>query len=272
MSNNTLELIAKLLAKAEGSTTDQERDTYNEKAQQIAAANSIDVAKARHLKQSKESIVIGVPGTEGLKTLVNLYLGIAKANDLECLMAHNSTRVYAIGFEEDIDVTDAMYASLITQMTTAVAAFKKDGSWREEEVWAEGWYSTRRQMYIRGRMKRINWRGARLNFQDAFAKRISNRLYEVQCETRRRRIAEEMLTPEAQSTGVAFSGTALVLASKREAVTEAYNKAPKSRASWSGSVNGQSSSSARQAGRTAADRASLGSSTSLSGARKGIES
>jgi hypothetical protein len=278
MSNNTLELVAKLLAQAEGAGTEHEADAFNEAAQRIAASNSIDVAMARHYNQSKQStkpiqrsIIIGVPGTEGLKTLVHLYLGIAAANDIECLIAHNSTRVYAIGFEEDIDVSEALYASLVTQMTTFVTAFKKEGSWRDEQVWADGWYSTRRHIFIPGRVKPINWRAARLNFQTGYANRIAARLFEVHLETRRQRITEEKARIAEQNDTTA-PGTELVLASKRLAVHEMYEKEPKTRRSWNGSLNGQRSSAARQAGAAAADRASFGAQTPLAGQRKGIES
>jgi hypothetical protein len=277
MSNNTLELIAKLLAAAEGAATEEEADAFNARAMQIAASDSIDLAHARHLKQSKEStvpvqrsIVIGVPGTEGMKTLVNLYLGIAEANDLRCLIATNNTRVYAVGYPEDIDVSEALYASLVTQMTGFVTAYRKEGTWKKEEVWAEGWYSTRRQIYIPGRYKQINWRGARLNFQQGFADRVSGRLYEVQRETRRQRIAEEQKTKAAPGDTTA-PGTALVLSSKKEAINAVYDKQSKGKGSYNGGISGQRSSHSRQAGSAAADRARLGSGTPLPGARKGID-
>jgi hypothetical protein len=279
MSNKTLELIAKLLAAAEGAATEAEADRFNDQAQQIAARNSIDVAHALHLKRSKEStvpiqrgIVIGVPGTEGLKTLVNLYLGVAAANDIRCLIAQNSTRVYAIGYEEDIDVSEALYGSLVTQMTGFVTAYRKEDVWKKEEVWAEGWYSTRRQMQIPGRWKQINWRAARLNFQQGFAERIAGRLFEVTYETRAQRIKEEKEQAALSGADDSNPGTALVLASKGDQVRKAYRERTKGmRSHWDGSLGGQRSHKARRAGASAAENARLGSATPLPGARKGIE-
>jgi hypothetical protein len=275
---DTLELIAKLLAKAEGATTEAEAATYNEKAQQIATSYSLDIAKARHVNRNKQatkpeqrSIVIGVRGTEGLKTLINLYLGIAAANDLRCLIGSN--RVYAIGFPEDIDITGALYASLVTQMTGFVEDYRLEGTWKSEEVFTEVWkngYSDG------GQYRKINWRTARLNFQNGFAGRIASRLLEARAEEQRRRIAEEDRA-QILDDGVAADeappsdepGTELVLADKREQVREFYDSVPKGRGGWNGGASTHAGGSSR-AGASAANRARLGSGTPLGGARKGI--
>lgn len=181
-----LERIAKLLNQAENAGTQAEAATFMEKAQQLAATYSVDLAKARHITKDKErtlpvqrTIHIGERGTKGLRTLVDLWLGVAEANDVRCTIAHNATRCYAVGFAEDLDVAEALYASLVTQQARFLDDFKRDGAWKNETVYIEsydswGWKS--------GEYKPQTWITARLNFQDAFASRISGRLYTAKWE------------------------------------------------------------------------------------------
>jgi hypothetical protein len=176
-----LEKIAKLLNQAENAGTPEEADVFMAKAQQLATVYSVDLAKARHATKSKEKTVpeqrtihIGEPRSRGLRTLVDLYLGIAAANDIECTIAHNATRVYGVGFKEDLDISEALYASLVTQQARAVEDFKINGEWRGEKIWVEGktWRDS-------GEYKPQTWLTARLNFQDAYASRIRSRLREA---------------------------------------------------------------------------------------------
>lgn len=186
-----LELIAKLLAQAEGKgVTEAEAEAFNIAAQRIATANSVDLAKARNMMVAKErtlpvqrEIVIGVKHTVGMRTLVDLYLGIADANDVRCLIAHNATRVYAYGYAEDIDVSEALYASLLTQMTEFVAQYKAEGSWADETVYIKGYHD---HGWHPGGHKQISWRTARLNFQEGFANRIKARLMSAKREEEQR--------------------------------------------------------------------------------------
>lgn len=178
MSNTTLEKIAKLLNQAENAGTEAEAATFMDKAQSLATLYSVDLAKARHATKAKERTVpvqrtihIGKAGTKGLRTLVDLYLGIASANDIKVTIAHNATNVYGVGFEEDFDVAEALYASLVTQQAKASDEFKRNGEWRDEKVWVES-----KDWYRSGEYKPQTWLTARLNFQDAFASRIRTRL------------------------------------------------------------------------------------------------
>lgn len=175
-----LERIAKLLNQAENAGTQAEAATFMEKAQQLASTYSVDLAKARHITTAKERTVpiqrtihIGEAGSKGLRTLVDLWLGVSQANDIRCTIAHNATRCYAVGFAEDLDIAEALYASLVTQQAKFVDEFKRDGAWRNETVYVRkstGWG------YMTGEYKPQTWLTARLNFQDAFASRISSRL------------------------------------------------------------------------------------------------
>lgn len=194
MSNPTsmLERIAKLLNQAENAGTEAEAATFMAKAQQMATTHSIDLAKARHATIAKErttpiqrDIFIGDAKTRGLRTLTDLYLGIAHANDVKCTIAHNATRVYAYGFAEDIDVSEALFASLLTQQAKALDEFKRNGQWRDEKVWSDRTWEYKPQ----------SWLTARLNFQDSYASRVSHRLLVAKMdETQRLKEAEELRT------------------------------------------------------------------------------
>ncbi len=255
-----LEKIAKLLNQAENSATEAESAAFMEKAQQLATTYSVDLAKARHATKAKErtapeqrAIYIGERRTRGLRTLVDLYLGIAAANDITCTIAGSATKVYAVGFAEDLDVAEALYASLVTQMGKAAEDFKRRGDWREETVW-QG--------------KPQSWLTARLNFQAAYARRIRTRLMEAQIAEEARITQEEKVEDVGSDSA---PGAALVLVEKRDAVAEAA--APmlrRARGSYRGGTTGASSSSGARAGRAAADRARLGGSAALGGARGAI--
>ena len=171
-----LERIAKLLNQAENAGTEAEAAAFMEKAQQLATIHSVDLAKARHATKDKERTVpeqrtihIGERATRGLRTLVDLFLGIASANDIQCTIAGNATRVYGVGFKEDLDVAEALFASLLTQQAKSADDFKRNGDWKREEIYV-------RDRYGYGEYKPQSWLTARLNFQDAYASRIRTRL------------------------------------------------------------------------------------------------
>src|SRR5436189_5688840 len=105
-------------------------------AQRLATTTAIDlaVARAHSDKRTKaqtpvqRTITIGSAGTRGLRTYVQLFTAIAHANDVKCDVASNSTFVYAYGFAEDIDASNALYASLVMQMVRASEASISSGA------------------------------------------------------------------------------------------------------------------------------------------------
>lgn len=207
-----LDRIAKLLNQAENAGTSAEAETFMAKAQELATVHSIDLARARHATKAKErttpiqrDVTIGIQGSRGLRTLVDLYLGIASANDITCTIAGNATRVYAVGFAEDLDIAEALFASLQVQQAKALDAFKASGEWRNDLAYVEGRWT--RDDWIPGQYKPVTWLTARLNFQDAFASRIRTRLIQAKIteEARQRRLDEERakrphLSDEGQPT------------------------------------------------------------------------
>jgi hypothetical protein len=175
-----LERVAKLLNQAENAGTEAEAATFMEAAQRVATTHSIDMAKARHATISKQRTVpvqrtihIGERKQRGLRTLVDLCIGILEANDCECTIAGSATKVYAVGFAEDLDITEALFASLQVQQAKALAEFKAAGTWREEKVWVSS------TSWPYGEWKQQTWLTARLNFQEAYAYRIGARLMDA---------------------------------------------------------------------------------------------
>lgn len=276
MPNDSLtDKIAKLLNQAERAGTEAESATFMAKAQELATLHSIDLAKARHATVAKEktvpvqrTITVGVKGTRGLNTLVELFRGIAAANDVTINIAHNSTYVVAFGFTEDIDIAEALFASLSVQMAAAVAAWKREGDWKNETSYRPGRWSggARWGEWIEGEYKPVTWLSARLDFQEAYANRVGARLAtakrEAEMEAKAREVAEKDYSENS-------SGTDLVLVEKRAAVDEFYRHNSRARGSYRGGRR-VGSAGAYHAGQVAGNRAHLSSQTAVGGVHKAI--
>ena len=249
------EKIAKLLAQAEGNgTTEAEAEVFLRKAQELATLHSIDLAKARHLTVAKErttpvqrTITLGVAGTRGLNTLVSLFGGIARANDITYNIAHNSTYVVAFGFSEDIEVAEALYASLVVQMATAAAQHRKTGDWKQEQVWSDRHWEYRTP----------TWLSARLDFQQGYASRVGQRLAMAKLRTEQKAVATE------------GTGTELVLVEKTAQIADFYKANSTARGSYRGGRR-VGNWGTYDSGREAGNSARLSGSTNLPGARKEI--
>lgn len=235
--------IAALLRQAEGTDNPHEAEAFMTAAQRLATATSIDLAVARAHSATRtaaqvptqRTITIGDPGSRGLRTYVQLFAGIAAANDVRCDVASNSTLVYAYGFAEDIDASHALYASLIVQMVRACDAYLATGAHRPTATIT-----------------------ARLNFQLAFGTRIAQRLGEARDQACREATADRRAAP----------GTALALRNKEVELRSHYRSESKARGRWRAtSASAGYSSSARRAGDRAGRQARLGAAPELPGAR-----
>ncbi len=127
---------------------------------------------------------------------MQLFAGIASANDVNCDVASNSTFVYAYGFAEDIDASHALYASLVMQMVRPSEAYLSSGAHRPTPTIT-----------------------ARLNFQLAFGARVGRRLAE----------AREEATREATKDRRTAPGTALALRNKDVELKDHYRRLPGAR-------------------------------------------
>ncbi|WP_059015094.1 DUF2786 domain-containing protein [Mycobacterium sp. M26] len=236
--------IAALLRQAEGTDNTHEAEAFMAAAQRLATATSIDLAVARAHSASRtaaqvpiqRTITIGEPGTRGLRTYVQLFAGIAAANDVRCDVASNSTFVYAYGFPEDIDASHALYASLVVQMVRACDLYLSSGAHRPTPTIT-----------------------ARLNFQLAFGARVGQRLAEAREDAKR----------EATKDRTSAPGTALALRNKEVELRDHYRQTSQARGTWQASrASAGYSSAARRAGDKAGRNARLGSSPELPGSRR----
>ncbi|MFZ2241435.1 MAG: DUF2786 domain-containing protein, partial [Gordonia amarae] len=231
MTDKITTRIAKLLAQSDGAGTEAEAEVFLAKAQELATLHSIDMARARHATRDKERtlpvqrvIEIGVRGTRGLNTLIALIGGIARANDVKFNIKHGQTAVIAFGFAEDIDVCEALYASLSVQMAQAVAQWRQLGTWRGETVLRPGrWYGEYEA-------KPVTWLTARLDFQLAFAHRVEERLAEAKLQAEMEAKAHEI----ANMVSGESAGTDLVLREKTRSVDEFYARTSTARGSYRG--------------------------------------
>lgn len=235
--------IAALLRQAEGTDNAHEAEAFMSAAQRLATATSIDLAVARAHSASRtaaqvptqRTITIGEPGTKGLRTYVQLFAGIAAANDVRCDVASNSAFVYAYGFPEDIDASHALYASLVVQMVRSCDLFLSTGAHRPTPTIT-----------------------ARLNFQLAFGARVAQRLAEAREEAKREATKDRRTAP----------GTALALRNKEVELRDHYRQTSQARGTWQASrASAGYSSAARRAGDRAGRQARLGSAPELPGAR-----
>lgn len=251
----SLDKIAKLLRQAEGAANEHEREAFMTRAQSLATQHSIALAFARAHTAKKETreepifkdIRIGRPGKRGLAKYVELFLGIADANDVKCTILSDNTLVTAHGFPSDIEVCEALFASLLVQMVEAGDEYVRSGKHREETVTA---WSEVRWEWVTKPMPTVT---ARLAFYTAYARRISARLIEAR--------EAEIATAEREASDNLPVSTAVALREKETAVLDFFKQQTDGivRGTWKGSKNTSRyyARGARTAGDTAARRASL---------------
>lgn len=264
--------IAGLLRQAEGTDNEHEAQAFLAAAQRLATASSIDLAVARDhdpaLKRRSTPVTrrieIGAAGKRGLRTYVQLFVAIGRANDLTVDVASNSTYVLAYGFASDIDAVEALYASLVVQMVAASDGYLKSGAYKSETARR---VVTRNQGPWRRRVveeKALSPITARLNFQSAFAERIGARLAEARDQQRAEAIRED--------GGAPASSTALALRHKDLEVADYYKTASTARGTWRpSSATAGYSQAARRAGDRAGRRAKIGADREFGAPRGALE-
>ena len=279
-----LRQIAAALRTAERAGTEEEADNALQVAQRLATRYSIDLAVARsHAEPARRStpthrtITLGEPRKRGLRTYVELFLTIARANDVTCNIAHNSTYVVAYGFEDDIALCEALYASLVVQMVRAGDAYLKLGTFRDELVW--------RRVEVMGRLGRpyrrwtevpLSVSMARINFHGAFAERVGERLATAREQARAEAIAGDRAVMERTSGHGANgrpvrTGAELAIVEKAAEVADYYSAHNTARGTWRGGrAPTDVSDDAQSAGRQAGSRARLGTEQAIGGSRRAI--
>ena len=275
MSDKYLSKIAGLLRKAETTDNEHEADAYLQAAQRLATLSSVDLAVARAHTSAREkratptqrTVSIGESGKRGLRTFVQLFLQIGRANNVTCDIARDSTRVYAYGFDTDIDAVQALYSSLVVQMVRASDEYIKSRRYARETVgrWvrvppdpASFWRPATQEWQERP----VHATTARMNFQQAFAARIGTRLGEAKQQAQRQAVAADV-------SGT--SGVELVLRAREVELRDHYRATSTARGAWRGaSATAGYSESASRAGDRAGRSARLGGEQALGGSRPAI--
>ena len=137
MNDQKLDVIRKLLAKAEGAATPEEADAYNAKAAELMARHGIDEALLAATGEKRDEIAtlkVDTPNPYP-RAKADLLGGIGEA--LRCqVVFHGATgtrcrRVTLIGFESDLARVELLYTSLLLQGTRQVVHARP--SWHLDE-------------------------------------------------------------------------------------------------------------------------------------------
>ena len=263
MTDKLLDRIGALLAKAESTDSLHEAEALVAKAQQLATTHAVDLATARqrtarrHRREqvTQRKVSLGRRGETGLRHRVQLFVVIAHVNDVQVDVARDSTYVLAFGFPSDLDVVDALYGSLATQMTAAATAAIRRGEHRDDQYWSDaagGWRSDAR-VY-------------RTNFNDGFVATIGERLAQARAAALRAPDGAALDGVNGQGAARA-SGAELVLVAKAEEVQSYHHTHSDARGTWRGGSRGPWSPGGRAAGERAGRSARLGAQPQLPGPR-----
>lgn len=263
-NEQVIERIAKLLAKAERATTAAEAQAYFDKAQSLATAHSISLAKARlvtgevKVTPINKRIVIGEPRKHANRHLINLMYAVATTNDLQMDIARNSTFCILFGFPSDIATTEMLWSRISTQMVRLGEDFLTSGTWRGDvRVIRQG---------RRTRTAPITKQSARAQYYESFIETVQERLQ----HSRDKEIHRQKVHEASQET-TASPGTEVALLQKATAVTDYYSEQSDARGSWRGDSRVQGlSRSAREAGTRDGHRVRLSGETGVTGSRAEI--
>lgn len=265
--SDLMDKIGALLLKAERTDNENEREAFLSKAQSLATLASIDLEAARLRQVSKEKRETPISRTITLfdwhdksKTksfFVYLILAIGATQDVRFTVCTRSNYVVAFGYPSDIDVTEALYASLSQQMVAECEAWLKKGEYKKE---TRGYDRFDSWGYAGTVERPVDGRTARRSFYTAFRFKIAERL-----EDAKREAMAEAPVLEVED-GKTMSAD-LVLASKAESVNDYYRRNNGARGSYRGASSGRGSHASSMAGSSAAARARIGGGASLSGKR-----
>lgn len=256
-----MDRIGALLAKAESTDSTHEAEALVAKAQQVATLHAVDLATARQRAQRRnrrEAVgqrkrIVGRRGEVGLRHRVLLYVQIAHVNDVTVDVARDSTYVLSFGFPSDLEVVDALYGSLATQMTAAANAAIARGEHKEDLYWSDaagGWRSDARVF--------------RSAFHDGFITAVAERLSQARSAALAgSRPAANGNAPAQQSAGE------LVLVAKAAEVAAYHASTSDARGTWRGASRPGApwSPGAHRAGDNAGRAARLSAQRGIAGAR-----
>jgi uncharacterized protein DUF2786 len=123
--------IAKLLAKAEGTTNEHEAATFMAAAQRLMLEHAIEegmLAKADPARRTRPIVRTMEFGKNvaGIKALRLLLAGVAQTNRCNCWMSSDRRYMSVAGFEEDVEFVLMLTNSIRVQMATALVTAAKE--------------------------------------------------------------------------------------------------------------------------------------------------
>lgn len=245
----SLDKLSKLLNQAENASTKEEAEAFMEAAQKFSTLWSIDLAVARKHQASKvkstpiiEKVIIGEPRQHGNKHKCEMMTDIALINDVKITLCMDGTSVNLFGYEEDVEVVKALYASLSYQMTRAANDAIAEKRHLEEETTT--WSLTQDRWVTRP----MSAKTFRLSFYVSFTQEVSKRL----------RAAKNAATKQAQEMSENGDSQALVLVEKRKLVDDFFTASTGKLRRWGGVSSNSYSQAGLTHGREAGKRARLG--------------
>ncbi len=124
LDEKVLATVRGLLAKAESTTFDEEADALTSKAQQLMARHAIDLAMLDAGAPSVSGVSarrvhVEDPYFEAKAVLLTV---VAEANRCSAVMATHFGIVTVFGFPADLDITELLFTSLLTQATSSMVA------------------------------------------------------------------------------------------------------------------------------------------------------
>lgn len=276
--SDLIDKVSKLLRQAERAGTEAEREVFMAKAQSLATVASIDLAVARQRADKREArevpesrkVVLGDERKRGNDRLMRLFSTIASTNQVKILIYGNGYAVEALGFPTDIDVSVALFESLVVQMKTAAAEFLATGEYKKETTQVARYERDRYwgdKIFVGYKEKPVDGRVARSSFEKAWTAEVGVRLRQARDEAESAAVAADLKLSadelvnfnENKTAAPVKSSTEIALAAKEVELADFYKSRTRGlRGSYKGGQSRGHSSTASSAGRAAGARASFG--------------
>lgn len=141
----TLDRVRKLLAKAEGTDNEHERETFMQAANALMAKYGIEQAVLRTVsgredKPGNRIIDIDGPWADVRGSLVYRVAEALRCKCVRLPKANGRARVHIFGFESDIERAEVIYTSLLLQMASGLARLAIPETIRETpRVYRRSW-------------------------------------------------------------------------------------------------------------------------------------
>lgn len=202
-----LDKLGKILALADGGATEEERDAFMRKAEELAAVLGVElaVARAAHADKSKREeperrmVKVGNERSRYNAYMVELFIACAYPHDVRVTIGWRNIMCHGYGLPSDLAIVEAMFGVTAIQMVTDADKAIKAGAQRT----ADYGYPVDGRIY-------------RANFYKGFISALESRLW---------RARESAIINNDREAG--STGTALVLRDKAKEVYDFYTESTK---------------------------------------------